>query len=54
MITPIDKALIALIGAGLSIAAALGLNVSWASPEIIGVIGTVLTGLFTYLIPNKA
>lgn len=53
MITTIDKALVALIGATLSIAAAFGVNVEWASPELVGAVGAVITGFLTWLVPNK-
>lgn len=53
MITTFDKAIIGLIGSALSIAAAFGLNVSWATPEIIGTIGSVITALLIYIVPNK-
>lgn len=53
MITTFDKAIVALIGALLSILAAFGINVDWATPEMIGIAGSVLTGILTYLIPNR-
>ena len=53
MITSFDKAIVALIGGLLSIAATFGLEVSWATPEMIGTIGSVITGVLTYLIPNR-
>lgn len=53
MITTFDKAIVALLGAILSIAAAFGLHVDWATPELIGTIGSVITGILTYLVPNK-
>ena len=53
MITTFDKAIVALLGGVLSIAAAFGLSVDWATPELIGTIGSVITGILTFLIPNK-
>ena len=54
MITTFDKAIVALIGAVLSILAAFGISVDWATPEMIGIAGSVLTGVLTWAIPNKA
>jgi membrane protein YqaA with SNARE-associated domain len=54
MVSSFDKAIIALLGSIVTIAAAFGLELSWATPELIGTIGSVLTGILTYLIPNKA
>lgn len=54
MITSFDKAIVALLGALLSIAAAFGLKVDWATPEVITSIGGVLTALLVYVVPNKA
>ena len=53
MITSFDKAIVALLGSALSIAAAFGLNVEWATPEMLGIAGSILTGVLTYLIPNR-
>lgn len=53
MITSFDKAIVALIGALLSILAAFGISVDWATPEMVGIAGSILTGLLTYLWPNK-
>lgn len=53
MITSFDKAIAAVLGGVLSIVAAFGINVEWATPEMIGIAGSVLTGILTYLIPNK-
>lgn len=53
MITSFDKAIVAMLGGILSIAASFGLSVDWATPELIGTIGSVITGILTYLIPNK-
>ena len=53
MFTSFDKAIAALVGALLTIAATFGLPTDWATPEIIGVIGSVLTSLLTFVVPNK-
>lgn len=54
MFTTIDKALAALIGGILTIVATFGIDVAWATPEIIATFGAVLTAVFTWLVPNKA
>lgn len=54
MITTFDKAIVALLGALLSIAAAFGLKVDWATPEVISSVGGVITALLVYLVPNRA
>lgn len=54
MITGFDKAIVAVLGGLVTILAAFGLELTWATPELIGTIGSVLTGILTYLIPNKA
>ena len=54
MITSFDKAIVALLGAVLSIAATFGLKVDWATPEMISAVGGAITALLVYLIPNKA
>ena len=53
MITSFDKAIVALLGAVLSIAATFGLKVDWATPEMISAFGGAITALLVYLIPNK-
>lgn len=53
MITSFDKAIVSVLGGLLSIAAAFGLTVDWATPETIGIAGSIVTGLVTYLIPNR-
>jgi hypothetical protein len=53
MVTTFDKAIIALLGSLVTIAATFGLELSWATPEVIGAVGSVLTGVLTYLIPNR-
>lgn len=53
MITTFDKAIVALIGSALSIAATFGLKVDWATPEIIAAVGGLLTTLLVYVFPNK-
>lgn len=54
MITTFDKAIVALLGALVTIAATFGLKVEWATPEVINSVGGVLTALLVYLVPNKA
>ncbi len=54
MITTFDKAIVALLGAVLSIAATFGLKVDWATPEVVSSIGGILTALLVYIVPNKA
>ncbi len=54
MITTFDKAIVALLGAALSIAAAFGLKVDWATPEVLSSVGGVLTAILVYFVPNKA
>ncbi len=51
--TSFDKAIVALLGALVTIAAQFGLPVGWATPEIITTVGGVLTALLVYLVPNK-
>lgn len=53
MITGFDKAIIALLGSLATIAATFGVNVAWATPELISTVGGVLTALLVYLVPNK-
>ena len=53
MITSFDKAIVALLGSVLSIAATFGLNVDWATPEIIASVGGLVTTLLVWLVPNK-
>lgn len=52
MFTSIDKAVAALIGGALTLAAMWGLDVA-AFEMYIGPVGTVLTAILTYIIPNK-
>lgn len=54
MVTTIDKAIVALIGGLLSVAATFGVSVDWATPEMIAGVGAVITALLTWLVPNKA
>lgn len=52
MFTKIDKAIAALLGSALTIAAAFGLNLD-IDPEVVGGIGTAITTIIVYLVPNK-
>ncbi len=52
MITKWDKAIAALIGALLPIAANLGFNLE-LSPEVIGTISGVIAMVLTWAVPNK-
>lgn len=53
MFSSMDKAIAAIIGAALTLAAQFGLNVEWATPELITTIGGVVTALLVYVIPNR-
>ena len=53
MFTQYDKAIVAFLGAALTLAAALGLNTSWATPGLIEGVGGLVTTVFVYAIPNK-
>lgn len=52
MFTKIDKAIVAVLGGLLTIAAQAGLDVAAVEPYIAPV-GSLLTGLVVYLWPNK-
>jgi CBS-domain-containing membrane protein len=54
MFTSIDKAIVAILG-GLATVAAMsfGVNVDWATPELLGSIGSVLSAILVYVVPNK-
>jgi hypothetical protein len=54
MFTTIDKAIVAILG-GLATVAAMsfGVNVDWATPELLGSIGTMLNAILVYVVPNK-
>lgn len=54
MNTEFNKAVVALLGSILTIAATFGLKVDWATPEMISGIGGLITALLVYLVPNKA
>lgn len=54
MNTEFNKAIVALLGAVVTIAATFGMKVDWATPEIISAVGGALTALLVYLVPNKA
>lgn len=53
MITSIDKAIVALLGSVLSIVAAFGVDVTWASDGLIASVGAVLTAVLVWLVPNN-
>ena len=53
MVTTFDKAIVALLGAIVSIAATFGLSVSWATPEVIASVGGIITSILVYLVPNR-
>ncbi len=53
MVSSFDKAIAALIGSILTILAAFNIHVDWLTPELIGTIGSVVTALLTYLVPNR-
>lgn len=53
MITGFDKAIAALIGSVLTILGAFNIHVDFLTPELIGTIGSVLTAILTYVVPNK-
>lgn len=53
MFTTVDKAIVAIIGGLLTVASmvfGMDLNIS---PEFIGAIGSVVSGVLVYLVPNK-
>lgn len=54
MVTGFDKAIVAFLGAALTLAAAFGVNVDWATPELISGVGGLITAVLVYLVPNKA
>ena len=49
-----SKAIAAVLGAAVTVALALGLNVEWATPEVIAGVGGVLTTILVAVFPaNK-
>ena len=53
MVTGFDKAIVAFLGGVVTLVAAFGVDVSWATPELISGVGSFLTAVLVYLIPNK-
>lgn len=49
-----DKAIVAFLGALVTLLATFGLELSWASEELIAAVGSVISTALVYLIPNKA
>lgn len=54
MFTTIDKAIAAVLGGLISFfTLQFGIQVEWMTPELVGTISSVVTGLLVYLVPNK-
>jgi len=53
MNTTVNKAVVALLGSIVTLVSMFGVNVDWASPELIGAIGSIITAGLVYLVPNK-
>ena len=49
-----SKAIVAFLGAAATLAAAFGLNVDWATPELISGVGGLITAVLVYIVPNKS
>lgn len=47
-----NKAIVAFLGGVVTLVAAFGIDVSWASPELISGVGSFLTAILVWLIPN--
>lgn len=48
-----NKAIVAFLGAMVTIAATFGLTVDWATPEVIQAAGGIVTAILVWAIPNK-
>jgi len=48
-----NKAIVAFLGGVVTLVAAFGIDVSWASPELISGVGSFLTAVLVWLVPNK-
>ena len=51
--TAYNKAIVAFLGAAVTLAAAFGVSVDWATPELISGVGGLITAVLVYLVPNK-
>jgi len=48
-----NKAIVAILGGVVTFVAAFGIDVSWATPELISGAGSFLTAVLVWLVPNK-
>lgn len=48
-----NKAIVAFLGAMVTLAATFGLTVDWATPEVIQAAGGIVTAILVWAIPNK-
>ncbi len=53
MNTEYNKAVVAILGGAVTLVAAFGLNVDWATPELISGIGSFITAVLVWAVPNK-
>lgn len=54
MFTTVDKAIAAVIGGLVSfLALQFGISADWLTPELQVMISSAVSGLLTYLVPNK-
>jgi len=51
--TEYNKAIVAILGGAVTLVAAFGLNVDWATPELISGIGSFITAVLVWAVPNK-
>lgn len=53
MNTTVNKAVVAILGGVVTLAATAGLDLSWASDGLIQGVGTMVTAFLVWLIPNS-
>ncbi len=54
MFTSVDKAIAAIFGGIVTVASMVfGVEAAWATPELIAAVGSVITTVLVYAVPNK-
>lgn len=53
MFTSVDKAIVAVLGGVLTVVAEFGVDTSWATEGLVSGVGSMLTALMVYFVPNK-
>lgn len=48
-----NKAIVAFLGSLVTLLAAFGIDLPWATPEMVSAVGGVVTTFLVWLVPNK-